>query len=151
MSGLILQGWNSFFVKLASNFFRFDKKDGKFSEWVENSVGKGGIARLQKTCTTDMWKQGLDWERAIITAKISTHINTGWSSLKLFAIVWFSVIYERLIVTHMFVRQNGFCGPVDIGWIAWYNAWTVYHTVPTFNDPGKEAFWKHCQKRRKCW
>ena len=28
---------------------------------------------------------------------------------------------------------------------------TLYHTIPTFNDPGNEAFWKHCRKRRKCW
>ena len=28
---------------------------------------------------------------------------------------------------------------------------TLYHTMPTFNDPEKEAFWKHCGKRRKCW
>ena len=26
----------------------------------------------------------------------------------------------------------------------------LYHTIPTFNDPGKEAR-KHCGKRRKCW
>ena len=24
-------------------------------------------------------------------------------------------------------------------------------TVPTFYDPEKEAFWKYCGKRRKCW
>ena len=28
---------------------------------------------------------------------------------------------------------------------------TLYHTIPTFNDPSKEPFWKHCEKRRKCW
>ena len=28
---------------------------------------------------------------------------------------------------------------------------TLYHTITTFNDPEKEAFWKHCGKRRKCW
>ena len=28
---------------------------------------------------------------------------------------------------------------------------TLYHTIPTFNDPEKVAFWKHCGKRRKCW
>ena len=27
----------------------------------------------------------------------------------------------------------------------------LYHTIPTFNDPEKEAFWKHCAKRKKCW
>ena len=28
---------------------------------------------------------------------------------------------------------------------------TLYHTIPTFNDPEREGFWKHCGKRRKCW
>ena len=28
---------------------------------------------------------------------------------------------------------------------------TLYNTIPTFNDPEKESFWKHCGKRRKCW
>ena len=28
---------------------------------------------------------------------------------------------------------------------------TLYHTIPTFNTSGKESFWKHCWKRRKCW
>ena len=28
---------------------------------------------------------------------------------------------------------------------------TLYHTIPTINDPLKEAFWKQCGKRRKCW
>ena len=28
---------------------------------------------------------------------------------------------------------------------------TLYHTIPTFNDPKEEDFGKHCGKRRKCW
>ena len=28
---------------------------------------------------------------------------------------------------------------------------TLYHTIPTFNDPEEVAFWKHYGKRRKCW
>ena len=31
------------------------------------------------------------------------------------------------------------------------NLSTLYHKIPTFNDPKKAAFWKHCRKRRKCW
>ena len=27
---------------------------------------------------------------------------------------------------------------------------TLYHTTPTFKDSEKEAFGKHCGKRRKC-
>ena len=28
---------------------------------------------------------------------------------------------------------------------------TLHHTISTFNDPEKEAFRKHCGKRRKYW
>ena len=28
---------------------------------------------------------------------------------------------------------------------------TLYHTIPMFNDPDKEAIEKHYGKRRKCW
>ena len=28
---------------------------------------------------------------------------------------------------------------------------TLYHTIPTLNDPGKKAFRQHCEKRRKSW
>ena len=28
---------------------------------------------------------------------------------------------------------------------------TLYHTIPTYNDPKEEGFGKHCGKRRKCW
>ena len=28
---------------------------------------------------------------------------------------------------------------------------TCYHMIPTFNTSEKEAFGKHCGKRRKCW
>ena len=28
---------------------------------------------------------------------------------------------------------------------------TLYCAMPTFNNPGKEAFRNHCGKRRKCW
>ena len=47
----------------ADNNFKFDENGRKFSKWVENTVGKGEIARyeqflflqcFQKTCTADM-------------------------------------------------------------------------------------------------
>ena len=28
---------------------------------------------------------------------------------------------------------------------------TLYHTIPTFNDPKEEGFGKHRGERRKCW
>ena len=52
--------------RFADNNLKFDKIDGKFSEWIENPVGKGVIARyeqfllfpqsFQKTCTADTEK-----------------------------------------------------------------------------------------------
>ena len=49
--------------EFADNNFKLDEKDRKFSKWVENTVGKGEIARyeqfllfsqcFQKTCTAD--------------------------------------------------------------------------------------------------
>ena len=37
----------------------------------------------------------------------------------------------------------------------WFSALTiqltVYHIIPTFNDPKEESFGKHFEKRRKCW
>ena len=32
-----------------------------------------------------------------------------------------------------------------------YSILTLYHTILTYNDPGNEAFRKHCRKRRKWW
>ena len=52
---------------------KFDENGRKFFKLVENTVGKGEIARYEqfllfplcflKTCTSDTKKQGLDWER----------------------------------------------------------------------------------------
>ena len=28
---------------------------------------------------------------------------------------------------------------------------TLYHRIPSFNNPETESFWKKCGKRRKCW
>ena len=33
----------------------------------------------------------------------------------------------------------------------WLVELTLYHIMPNFNDPEKEAFRKHCGKRKKCW
>ena len=59
--------------EFAGNNFTFDENGGKISEGVENTVGKGEIARykqflvvlqcFQKTCTVDRLKKGLVWER----------------------------------------------------------------------------------------
>ena len=59
--------------ELAADNFKFDENGKKFSKWVENTVGKGEIARYeqflffpqcyQKTCTADTKKQVLVWKR----------------------------------------------------------------------------------------
>ena len=56
----------------ADNNFEFDENGRQSTEWLENTVGKGEIARyeqfllflqcFQKTCTADMLKPGLVWE-----------------------------------------------------------------------------------------
>ena len=50
--------------EFADDKFKFDENGGKFSDWLENTVGKGEIALnkqfllfpqyFQKTCTADM-------------------------------------------------------------------------------------------------
>ena len=57
--------------------FNFDENDRKFFKRVENKVGKGEIAHFeqflffpqcfQKTCTADMKKLGLVWDRVNLT------------------------------------------------------------------------------------
>ena len=59
--------------EFAEDNFEFDENRRKFSKWVENTVGKGEIARyeqfllfpqcFQKTCAADTSKLGLVWER----------------------------------------------------------------------------------------
>ena len=55
--------------EFADDNFKFDENDRKFSKWIENTVGKGKIARyehflffpqcFQKTCTANTKNQGL--------------------------------------------------------------------------------------------
>ena len=59
--------------KSADDNFKFSENGRKLSKQVENTVGKGGIARyeqfllfpqcFQKACTADKQKPGLVWER----------------------------------------------------------------------------------------
>ena len=56
----------------ADDNFKLDENGTKFSKWVENTIGKGEIARyeqfllfqqcFQKTSTADTQKPGLVWE-----------------------------------------------------------------------------------------
>ena len=59
--------------RLAEDNFKFDESGRKLFKWPENALGKEEIARygqfllfpqcFQKTCTADVHKPGLVWER----------------------------------------------------------------------------------------
>ena len=59
--------------EFADDYFKFDKNGRKFSKRVENTVGKGEIARyeqfllfpqcLEKICTANTQTPGLVWDR----------------------------------------------------------------------------------------
>ena len=74
--------WQKYFDRNASSSklkesaddnFNFDEYCREFSDWIENTVGKGEIDRyeqfllfpqcFQKTCTADTLKPGLVWKR----------------------------------------------------------------------------------------
>ena len=80
--------------KYAYENSKFDENGRKFSKWEEKAVGKGEIACyehfllfsqcFQKSCTTDMWKPGLVWERVKMSSvKINVIIYyTFWPCRK---------------------------------------------------------------------
>ena len=45
--------------------------------------------------------------------------------------------------------QSG--SPRRLTWPEFFCRLILYHRIPNFNDPEKEAFRKHSGKRRKCW
>ena len=59
--------------EFADDNFKYDENGGRLTEQVENTEGKGEIARneqfllfpqcFKKTCTADTCKPGLVWER----------------------------------------------------------------------------------------
>ena len=72
--------------KFADDNFRFDENGRKFSKWVENTVGKGEIARyeqfllfpecFQKACFSGASKGVLVWER-----DTGLGLDCSWSGL----------------------------------------------------------------------
>ena len=69
--------------------FQIDENGRKFSKWIENTVGKGDIARyeqfllfpqcFEKTCTAHTYKSRLVWERVDTSAKRPIHLSLGSS------------------------------------------------------------------------
>ena len=76
-----------------------------------------------------------------------------WEREKLVVISRFPTVFLKdLFCKH--VKTIDFSGFDDVflyGCLDVSFSSTFYHTIPTFNDPEKEAFRKHCGKRRKCW
>ena len=78
--------------QFADDNFKLDETGTKVSKWVENTVGKGEIARyeqfllfpqcFQKTCTADTWKPGLVWER-VSQYVTSLCINEGQTNKRM--------------------------------------------------------------------
>ena len=77
--------------EFADNNFNFDENGRRFSKQIESTVGKGEIARyeqfllfpqcFQKTCTADMQKPGLVWERvkSICRRHMMVNINSSFT------------------------------------------------------------------------
>ena len=65
--------------------------------------------------------------------------KTHWGKEKMLVTSVFPTVFSK--VFFFLVVKFGMCG----------NELTVYHTIPTLNNPEEKAFGKHCGKRRKCW
>ena len=81
--------------------------------------------------------KGLDWPNLNQNIWGSVDHLIGWKTL------WEK---EKMLVTSIFSFFLNVFKRLPFGGFL-----TLYHTIPTFNDSGKETFWKHCGKRRKCW
>ena len=96
----------------ADDNFKFDENGRKLFKPVENTVGKGEIARyeqflifqqcFQKACFPGVSKGVIVWE-------------------------WVKSVQQGFQVAFTLIH---------------------YHTIPTFNDLDKEAFWKHGKRKK---
>ena len=108
--------------KFADDNFKFHENGRKLSKRVENTLGKGEIARyeqfllfpqcFQKTCFPGASKVVIVWE-------------------------W---VKDIGLLLKQFLKN------VNLKYHL-----TFYHTIPTIDDTEKEDFRKHCWKRRKYW
>ena len=75
-----------FRTQSAKDIFKLEENGRKFSELVENTVGKGEIACygpfllfpqcFPKTCTADALKPGLVWERVETSLHVSVVVRS---------------------------------------------------------------------------
>ena len=190
MTNFKLPNWKSLQMTISNLMIMAESYPNR----VENTVGKGEIARykqfllfpqcFQKTCTVDMWKPGLVWERVkpitvefVLIANASKWTKMWRTSLRMF---W------RIFSVRMFLGIfNGYepkisnqGGQLLQSWAWSISSWRVMLIIVTkcillsppiiepssflslwcinplplkagnFDDPGKEAFWKYCGKRR---
>ena len=107
--------------EIADDNFKFDQDGKKFSKWVENTVGKGEIARSE---------QFLLFPQCFQKAKLLVTSNFSFSHS----------VFKRLLSQGR--QKASLCGN---------GLNTFYHTILTFNYPEERAYGKHDGKRRNCW
>ena len=68
--------------EFADDNFNFDENDGKFPKWIENTVGKGEIARYEQFLPFPQYfqKPGLVWERVKNEVKMSFIMSLTFKS-----------------------------------------------------------------------
>ena len=96
--------------EFADDNFKFDENGGKFSRRVENTMGKGEIARDEQ-------------------------------------FLLFPLCFQKICTGCRHVKTRVCLGKGYMSFL------TIYPTIPTFNEPGKETFpiYYMYVKRRKCW
>ena len=110
---------------MADDYFKLDENGRKLSKkWVENTVGKGEIARNQQLLLFPQCFQKTCFKGAsrgvIVCEWVKTPSRPG---------------------VHVFIYCI-FCLCLYL---------TLYQTAVTLNDPEEECFKKHFGKKRKCW
>ena len=124
--------------------FQIWRNGRKLSKRVENIVGKGEIAHyeefllfpqcFQKACFPRVSKGVIVWEW-VNSWHIWLMTRRLWARYPVVA----NFLSWRFFASYLMHVRKVFSGLI------------LYHKVPTFNDPKKEAFWKQCWKRRNCW
>ena len=110
--------------EFADDNFKVDENGRKFSKWIENTVGKGEIARceqfllfppcFQKVCTADIFKIGLVWERVKNASRLSLEVEKcpvdvqttfKWQNVSIHVSFWIKIPFHRALI----IKKNKFC------------------------------------------
>ena len=94
-------------------------------------------------CSTSLLKTRLEKEKLLVIS-IFSFSHSVWRTFCHFHLIW-----------------NCRLQPLSVSKTLTFVVWekvkifilklTLYHAITTFNDPDKEACWKHYGKKRKCW